>query len=212
MYLFSRSARLGVGNSEASMAWAITVTEKVNQISELEVNLWSSVFSPGLGTLAWTASVENLVQLEASDAKLTADTGYLSLVDEGAKYSSGQAIDDSLINLVHADADAAEINATYANVVSTSLAPGATVSGMELGVQIAQQAKAITGCPTSFGAHVTGAYGAVSWFTLFESVEQMQAANEAIGANLEFAQLIDAKGPTNYDASVTTQLAYRKVL
>src|ERR1700704_1866895 len=97
MYLFSRSSRLAPGNQQAAMAWAVKVTEKVNQIGELDVSLWTRVFSPGLGTLVWTTTADDLSALEATDDKLMADSGFQMLLDEGAKFSSGDAIDDSLI-------------------------------------------------------------------------------------------------------------------
>jgi hypothetical protein len=72
MYLFTRSARLGPGNLQDQLAWSFNITEKVNQISELDVGLWTTVFSPGLGTLVWTANCDDLAILEAPDDKLMA--------------------------------------------------------------------------------------------------------------------------------------------
>jgi hypothetical protein len=60
MYISTRSARLAPGNLRDSMAWALSVTEKVNQISEVQVHLWTTVNSPGVGTLSWAATVEDL--------------------------------------------------------------------------------------------------------------------------------------------------------
>src|SRR4051794_4266605 len=73
MYLFSRTARLVPGSQVASIAWALNVTEKVNQIAEIDVSLWTRVFSPGVGMISWTALVDDLSLLEATDAKLMAD-------------------------------------------------------------------------------------------------------------------------------------------
>jgi hypothetical protein len=211
MYLFTRSARLGPGSPVEQGAWALGVTEKVNQISELEVSLWATVFSPGLGTLVWTAVVEELSQLEASEAKLLADPSYLSLVEDGAKYSSGQAIDDGLLNLVYPDPDAATIQPQYASVVAGVIAPGHTARAIEFGVEIAQAAKKATGCPTSFGAVVTGPYGGVEWLVMYESVEQMQKAGEALNADASFGELVDKEAATLYLPGVTTQTAFRRI-
>src|SRR5579863_9391862 len=100
MYLFSRSIRLGAGNPEKQLAWALRVTEKVNQISETPVSVWSSVFSPRAQTLVWTATVDDLLTLETIDNKLISDSGYISLVEEGVAYSSGDPIDDGLLQFV----------------------------------------------------------------------------------------------------------------
>jgi hypothetical protein len=211
MYLFSRSVQLGAGHLVESMTWSASVTEKVNQISELEVSLWTTVFSPGLGTLVWTAAVEELAALEASEAKMMADSGYLSLVEEGAKFNSGQAIDDGLLQLIYADADAANTQAQYATTVAAVLAPGHSAQGIELGVDIAQRAKKITGRPTSFGAAVTGPYGAVEWITLYDSVEQMQKAGEAIAADADFNKVVDKEAGKAYQTGAT-QRAFRRII
>jgi hypothetical protein len=212
MYLFSRSARLGPGNLVDSMAWSVKVTEKVNQISELDVRLWTTVFSPGLGTLVWSAMVDDLAVLEATDAKLFADAGYTSLVEEGAKYSSGEAIDDALVQLILADEDARNAQPQYASVVQAVVAPGSAVRAMEVGVEIAQRAKKITGRPTSFGAAQTGPYGGVGWFILYDSVEQLQKSGETIAADSSFAQFIDKEAGKAYLAGATTQKVYRRVV
>src|SRR5580765_5064032 len=86
-YLFSRRGRLAPGNVLDAMAWAGKITEKVNAISEVPVTLWTTAFSPQLGTLSWTSVVEDLSQLTNLDAKLMADSGYLSLIEEGARYT-----------------------------------------------------------------------------------------------------------------------------
>jgi hypothetical protein len=212
MYLFARSARLGPGNPAEQAAWAIGITEKVNQISELDVSLWSRVFSPGLGTLVWTAIVEELATLEATDAKLLADSGYLSLVEQGAKYSSGEAIDDGLLQLVHADEDAANTQPQYASVVQGVIAPGNTVQAIAFGVEIAQAAKKVTGRPTSFGVASTGPYGGVEWISLYDSIEQLQKADADVAADASFAELVDKQAAKLYLPGVTTQTVFRKII
>ncbi|MEY2435142.1 MAG: hypothetical protein QOC92_4867 [Acidimicrobiaceae bacterium] len=213
MYLFARSARLGPGNVRDSMVWSANITEKVNQISELDVSLWTTVFSPGLGTLVWTAAVEHLSVLEATDAKLAADDVYISLVEEGAKYLSADPIDDVLLQLVFADEDAANSQPQYASVVASALAPGNSTRGIELGVEIAQRAKRITGRPTSFGVASTGPYGGVEWISLYDSVDQLQKAEADIAADAGFTQFVDKEASTAYNAALPTiQTIYRRIV
>ena len=109
MYLFSRTVRLGAGNPEKQLAWALKITEKVNQISETPVDLWSSVFSPNAQTLVWTATVDDLLTLETVESKLISDSGYVSLVEEGAAHASGDPVDDGLLQFVFADPATAEL-------------------------------------------------------------------------------------------------------
>jgi hypothetical protein len=212
MYLFSRRSRLAAGHLRESMEWSAKMTEKVNAVSEIEVSLWTTVMSPGLFTLTWTCVVEDLAQLVTLNDKALADDGYVSLSDEGAQYGADQAIDDRIVRLVHRDPDGAAAEPQYAGVVEAVLAPGRAVAGTELGVEIAQRAKAVTGCPTSFGSAVTGAYGSVSWVTLYESIEAVQQANEALAGDADFAQLLDAEAGAAYLAGASTQTLHRKVL
>jgi hypothetical protein len=210
MYLFSRSARLGAGNPEKQLDWALRITEKVNQVSETPVTLWSSVFSPRSGSLVWTAMVDDLLTLETIEGKLLSDSGYVALVEEGATHGSEDPIDDGLLQIVFADPAALELDATYASTVQATLAPGGSSRGMELGVATAQRAGAITGCPTSFGVSMTGPYGSVEWITVFRSIEELQRGQEALGADAEFATMVDKELSQVYLPGAQ-QLAWRKI-
>jgi len=209
-YLFTRSLRLGQGNLLDSMAWSVKITEKVNAISETPVALWTPVMSPEIGRLTWTAVVEDLSALSTMEEKLMADSGYLDLVEEGAKFTSGEGVTDGLISYVHADREGVA-TAQYSTVVRAVVAPGAFVSGITLGVEIAQRAKAITGRPTSFGTSQTGTYGEVGWIALYDTIDQVQAASEALAADADFAALLDAKASKAYLAGVSNQSINRKV-
>lgn len=209
-YLFTRSIRVS-GSLLDSMSWSARITEKVNQIAEIQVSLWTPVMSPQINTLTWTAVVTDLAALTATDEKLMADSGYLELVTEGAKFNAGSGVDDQLIQYVHADRDGAE-TAQYAATVRAVLAPGSFRDGIALGVEIAQRAKAISGRPTSFGISSTGVYGEVGWITLFDSIEQLQASEEAVNANEEFLELIDTKASKAYLPGEARQLISRKVM
>ena len=209
-YLFTRSVQLAPGNLLDSMAWSVKITEKVNAISETPIALWTPVMSPDIGRLTWTAVVEDLAALTTMDEKLMADPGYLELVEEGARYNSGAGVTDGLIRYVHADRDGVA-TAQYSTVVQAVLAPGAAVSGTVLGVEIAQRAKAITGRPTSFGASQTGVYGQVGWIALYDSMDQVQAAGEALAADTDFGAMVDEKASKAYLPGHSAQFINRKV-
>jgi hypothetical protein len=210
MYLFTRSARLGSGNPVEQAAWAVSITEKVNQIGDLEVQLWSRMFSPGLGTYAWTASVEELTALENVDAKLMADSTYLDLIEQANKWATAEPVDDSLLQLVHADPDAANGQPQYAMSIAAVIAAGNTVQAMEAGVSIALSAKNITGRPTSFAAAQTGQFGGVAWISLYDSLEQLQKAGDDIAADAAFASQVDRMAPL-FEPNSTMQLVYRRI-
>ena len=211
MYLFSRRLRLAPGNPTQGIDWAARMTEKVNAIAETEVSLWSPRFSAGADTLSWTTVVEDLSQLEATEAKLTADQGYLDLVEEGAAHSAGEAIDDGLVELIHADPDAAAGPADYVAVVTATAAVGQLVRSVEVGIEIATLAKEVGGYPTSFGRALTGEYGAVGWFTVYPSIEDLQKGEAAIGADERFIRLVDEKAAGAYRDGTGVQTVWRKL-
>jgi hypothetical protein len=211
VYLFSRIARLAPGRLRESMNWSVRMTEKVNQISETKFTLWTTIFSPGVGTLAWTALVEELSILESTETKLMADDSYVALVDEGAKFASAAAIDDHIVQAVLADPDAPTEPQAFATVTQAMPAPGANARAVELGIQIAKRVRSITECPTSFGVAVTGPYGAVTWITGCDSVDQLQRAQEATASDGEFAKLVDAEASKAYLPGVV-QTVYRKIM
>jgi hypothetical protein len=158
----------------------------------------------------WTATVDDLLTLETIENKLISDSGYVSLVEEGAAHASSDPVDDGLLQFVFADPAAAEVDAAYATTVQATLAPGGTVRGMELGVEIAQRAGKISGCPTSFCAALTGTYGSVEWISVYSSIEQLQRGQEAIGADAGFAQTVDKEASKVYLPGAQ-QLAWRKI-
>lgn len=213
MYLFARRARLANGQLRDSAAWAVAITEKVNQITELNVGLWTSVFSPGLGELVWATFVTDLAILETAEAKLMVDDGYVALADQGAAFSTAEGADDTLSQLVHGDIDPnREIQ--YVAVIETTVAAGKVGRGMEVGVEIAQRAQQVTGIPTAFLADTTGNYGGVRWITGYETIEQLQAAGQAIAGDVKFTQFVDKEAAGVYLAgpSVTTQRIARRIV
>jgi hypothetical protein len=210
MYLFARGARLGPGHAQEETAWAIAMTEKVNQISETKVSLWTTFMSPGLNTLFWTTFAEDLATLEATNDKLMTDSGYLMLLEQGARYVSTDPINDVLMQVIHADEIDVNKQPAYIAEVAATVASGAAVRGIELGVEIAVTAKNLTKAPVSFSVASTGVYGAVAWHTAFDSITELQRGQEAL-MDQTFLDLIDAKAKDVYQPAAT-QTIYRRLM
>jgi hypothetical protein len=192
------------------MAWAIKGTEKLNQISEVPLTLWTPFASPAVGSLTWVARIEDLAVIEATNAKLMADPGFLAMLEEGASYFADSGVDDSLWQILHVDPDVANSQPQYVNMVTAVLAPGHFRRGVELGIEIAQRAQQITGRSVTFSLAETGAYGAVQWGGLADSVEQVQAARQALAADQEFAELLDGEVSEAYLPDAT-QAIFRRL-
>lgn len=210
MYLFFRSARLGPGSAHEQMAWSVSITEKVNQISESKVNLWTTFMSPGVNTLVWTTVVDDLAVLEATNDKLMADSGYHMLLEQGARYDSGEAIDDGLMQYVYAEGVDPNEAPAYVVRIQAALAPGQGAKGVELGVEIAQTAARISGLPVQFAMATTGVYGGVEWHAGYSSIQELQRAGETLNAHAEFMDLLDKKAKDAYQPAAT-QVIYRRI-
>ena len=212
MYLFSRRARLAPGNTRAAMTWATSITEKVNQIVGLNTSLFAQTFSPEVGTLVWSTFVPDLATLESANDKLLVDDGYVSMVDDGAKFAQG-GVDDSLLQLVAGEADPNR-QVEYATTIQTVCANGSVARGIELGGEIAQRAEKVIGSPVLFATSATGAYGAVAWITAYTDVHALDAAQQALAADTKFAEFVDKSVPGIYadDPAATEQLIYRRIV
>lgn len=211
MYVFTRSIRLGSsGKIRDSIGWAFELTEKLNQISETPISLWRPLFSANAMSLTWGTVVEELEELEAVDAKLMADDTYVSLVERGTLYSSGDPVDDTLVSYVHGDfSKGADVQVV--SVVETTLANGAFAKGVELGIEIAERVEEITGMSTAFGTHATGPYGRVQWMTGHASIADLQRAETAINSDPGFLQLLDSKVAEVYVQGSGEQRLARKL-
>lgn len=210
MYLFYRSARLGTGSAHEEISWSLSITEKVNQISPTRVSLWTTFMSPGVNTLTWTTVVENLADLESTNDKLMSDNGYLMLLEQGARYASQDAINDGLMQFLHAESINPDQPPAYVTSVDAVLLPGSYMHGIEVGIEIATRAQRITGVPVSFCIGTTGVYGSVSWFGAYDSIEQVQRSNEELNADMSFAEFLDKEVKTAYQPAAT-QTLYRRL-
>lgn len=211
MYLFTRTGRLRPGNIRESMAWALGVTEKVNQITSLDVGLWTTMLSPGNGTLAWSTFVEDLTALDTANAKLSVDDMFMSEVERGVQYMTQDGVDDAVAQLVHGEIDPSR-RPSCATVVRSELAPGGFGKGIEAGVEIAKRSTAICGLPTTFLVATTGKYGGVAWITAAESLEELEVAGQTLNADPGFVQYIDEVATGAYLPGVTTQVMYNRIV
>ncbi len=212
MYLFSRRARLAPGNTQAAMTWATGITEKVTQITGLNVSLFTPMFSPSVGMLSWSTFVPDLETLEAATDKLAADPGYVSMVDAGAKFSQGGA-DDALLQLVYGEPDPNR-NVEYVTSVQTVCANGSVARGIELGIEIAQKAEKIIGSPGMFATAATGSYGSVAWLSGYTDVKALDGAQQKLAADTKFAEFIDKSVPGVYtdEPTASRQVILRRIV
>ena len=81
----------------------------------------------------------------------------------------------------------------FASVVTAILAPGSFVEGVTLGVEIAQRAGRHHGPADAVRPGEHRRLRAGRWIGLYDTIEQVQASDGRIGADLDFAKLVDEK-------------------
>ena len=211
MYLFSRQIRFGPGNTRDQMEWALGQTEKVNQITGLQVGLYMQVYSPEVGAVGWSTFVPDLATLEAAGDKLQADDAFVTATDKGAAMTVGGAT-DSLAQVIYGEPDANR-HIEYVTVVRAVCATGNVAKGMEAGIELAQRAEKIMSTPSLFLADVTGNYGGVAWASGYENVQALEAAQQALAGDESWAKYVDkeTKGVYAEEPSLTTQIIYRRL-
>lgn len=212
MYLFSRRLRARTGDPAKAMAWATGITERVRQISGLDLSLYASVFGPDLGTLAFSAFVADLDALETAGDKLAVDDGYLAEVVASQQFAPDGA-EDRLVQILHPTEMApATEEVNYVSVVEA--VPGRNLAAcVETAIAIARRSEAITGRAMLVAVNVTGTWGGVSWMNAFPDLAAAEAANQAIYADPEWMQLVHEAGNVfAADAGATQQRMYRRII
>ena len=211
MYLFTRRVRLAPGHSREALAWAIDQTERVNRITGINAAAYTLMFSPEVGTVAWSAFVPDLTALEEAADKLAVDDEFVAASDHGAAFIVGGAR-DTLGMVMHGEPNPNR-TVEYVSVVRAVCAGGKLARGLELGARIATEAERISGVPTLFVSGRTGAYGEVAWASGHTDIRSMEAAEQALNADPGFLDLIDreAAGVYNDDPATTEQVVYRHI-
>ena len=209
MYLFTRRTRLSEGNGTAGVEWAGQIAAKVKELTGQEIQLWSTVYSPGFGTISWTGWFDDLEALERVGDALQADPSMEKLANAGTKYTEG-GLDDGLVQPIYGTPSDAPIQ--YVGGAVAVAAAGNIERAMAAGVEIAQKSEAITGLPTLFGRSVTGPYGGVGWLTGYESAAAMEKADNALSGDPSWLKLLDStEGCFAADSSATHSTIYRRL-
>ena len=209
MYLFTRQTRLMPEHAIDGMEWAVEITEKVNQITALNVGVWTPFASPGIATVSFGAAVESLTDLEDAQAKTLADPIFQDLVKRGAQLTSG-GLDDRVGQFIVGGTDDGS-NPSYVAVVQSQITNGRFGSGVAAGVEIAQRATELSGMTTSFLLSSTGTYGGVVWITGAASLRELEEGEAKTNANPDFVALVD-RVADNFVDGITTQSIWRRVV
>ena len=211
MYLFSRRARLAGGHGTAGVEWAVGIAGKVTEITGHQVQVWANAYSPGYGTVTWTAWFEDLTALEAMGDQLVVEPSYMAMADAGAGFTDGSGLDDGVMQPIHGEPDP-ERPIEYVSGASAIVAGGSFERAIGAGIELVEHGERVTGIPAMFLRALTGPYGLVGWLTGYENMAQMEAAMDAQAADPDWLKLIDStKGAFVEQVGATETTIYRKL-
>jgi hypothetical protein len=195
MYAFGRRVRLNGVNIRAALALATQITEKVVQITGTQTNLYTKAYSPGVGTLLWTANHPDLSSMEAATDKLNVDNSFQDLVEQAQQYVIPGTMDDTISTFVYPTeiTMTGESQPAYVSTTTATIAPGHMADGIAVGVEIAQLYEELVGSPLIFLVSSTGNMGGVTWAGLYQDAAQMQRAEEIFNTNPRVLELIDKR-------------------
>jgi hypothetical protein len=210
MHLFVRRARMAPGQTRASMAWAVEITDRVRQVTGMEVSLHALVLSPDVGEVVWRTLAEDLATLETAFDKLLIDDFFVAEQDRAASFTLGPAT-DSLQRIVHGQLPREAL--PYVSLITTTCRPGRVEAGMTAAIDLATRAAEVTGAQTAVTMHETGPYGTISWITPHPGIGSLDAADEALAADAGWAAFVDERVADNYtdDPTASVRRIYRRI-
>ncbi len=211
MYFFTRNARVRSGQMEPALGWAVDMTGRVNQITDLGVQLWTSILSPQTGTLAWSAFVGELTTLTTANDKLGADPGFLSESARSADLMVDGSLDDVVMHLVHTAGEPVA-EPRFATVVTTAIQAGALARAGEVGVEVAERAAALSGVATSFLVAATGLYGGCAWISGTETFAELERGDRRVTFDPDLIAYLDEHSAGVYRPEVSNQTMWQRIV
>jgi hypothetical protein len=200
MYILGRSRTIAPGHARAALGASVEAATRFSQVTGLKAYAWTALFSPGAGTVVWSARAEHLQDLADAAEKWAADGPTMDWVEQTAHLYEGPT-NDALAQLVHGTP--APEPGPVVGFVQAQWAPAKAAEAMGLGGEIADAFTALTGVPAMFLAAVTGPFAGVSWMSNFSSLAQAEEADAKSSADAGWLELMERAG-TCYQPGATS--------
>lgn len=202
MYLFARSRTISPAHAREAVGMAVEAGSRVTEMTGLTVSVWTTMFSPEVGTVLWSARAESLGQLEAAADKWSSDGPFMDWIERSDHLFSG-ATTDALTEVIHGVLPPQP--AAYITIVQASWAPGKAADAMAVGVEVTDTFNRLTGAGIVFGRAVTGPFAGVGWVSSFPDLAAMEAAQAATGGDEAWLGLME-RASTCYQPGATTTI------
>lgn len=193
------------------MAWATEITNIVNRVGP-DTGLWQGLFGYPVGTFAWNTIVESRAHVGELMTMVMNDPDFHVALEEGQQYLSPIPTQDHLTQIVAGtEMDAPAPVGTVAEMISAVPAPGRLGDALEWGPKIAVKVGAIINRPTMFMMDSYGAFGQMSWASLYPDLAACDTAQETLMNDAEYLGEV-AKGSDLFNAGSGQRMAAMKIL
>ena len=190
MYIFSRTRSADPAHLMDAVAFAMDIAQHVTKVTGVNVAAWSAVYGAPIGSLSWTCRAESLAALAAMNEQMLADAEFVEKTQASNDLFAGP-LEDAVIEVLHTTGDIAPGN--YTSIITAQCAPGHVGEAMAWAVEAQEASTKITGFAGGVASPVYGVFGGVGWMTPLQTIEDVEAANQAF-KDPELGKLIDGAG------------------
>jgi hypothetical protein len=173
MFLFSRAITLS-GSPRQALPWVAQMTEYVNANSSLDVSAWTVDFGAPLGTVAWTAVIEDQATLAEAAWGLAGQDGYMDLIEAAADLVAAPG-EDSLAGLVHGSPSEPPSVGSVALSTTAHAVVDRIADTLAWSVEIAEYVEGVTGSPVSVWSSTYGQMGQIAFISVLPDVAALDA-------------------------------------
>ncbi len=211
MHLFTRTVHMA-GPMPEVLAYATDIRQYVSDKSGLDLALWSVGFGAPLGTMTFATRIDGLAGVMEVNAMFADDAEYHAKVAAGLQYRGAMPPVDSLSQLVHGQfTEESPPVGSVAMVTTAQIANGKYDAGFAWSIDIAQHIEGIQGSPVMFLMAMAGAFGQVTWVTVYPDAAALDAANDKVNVDPGYHERLGAGGdlfvPGSGQRSIGTRIA-----
>lgn len=192
MHVFMRQIRVLGGAS--AVGWAMEVTKRAREVTEMPVSLWAAAVGLPTGTLAWSTPVEGMTQLTTLNDKMQNDDELTKLIVEHGRDYIVDVMPDRLAMVIHGEIQGPAAIGSYMGGVTCVANNGKWGEAGAWAPKIADMYTDITGLPVVTTTTVAGPMGEFSWFIRHEDGASIDAADAAAMASEEYGAELDRAG------------------
>ncbi len=208
MHLFTRSRTIDPAHAGEAHAFALDMSRHASDATGLDIVPWVTAYGGAVGTVSYSARVESQTAMAAALATLAADAGYQRRISASVGVVFTGPVEDAIGEIVHL-AGSGGSTGCLASVSTARCAPGRIAEAMAWAVDILSRHSKITGLDGALVRSLYGPGGSLTWISLADSWEDVDASTAARNADATYLERIDDAGPLFLAGSAAHRLLRR---